>query len=218
MAQRIDEGRAFRIVEISLPPDPSMPPDSPVPDRRSETAVAAESLSGPIDRAAFERVVSDHQQAIHAFLRARLLQATDADDLLQEVFLRFYVSRARFDTAQMIRPWLLGIARNLLREHARKVRRQRETVWTELCLEIEQLLPPSAGWYEEAMDHLPDCLETLGESARESLRLHYGQGRKLAEIADRLKRSEGAVKLLVFRARQALKRCLGRQLEAEGMG
>jgi RNA polymerase sigma-70 factor (ECF subfamily) len=200
-----------------------MSTDQPASDARPEQTPAGamvssgEMLPGVLDRTAFERVVADHQQAIHAFLRARLLQASDADDLAQEVFLRFYVARARFDATQMIRPWLLGIARNLLREHARQIRRQKETAWTELCLELEELLPPMAGWYEEAMDHLPECLESLGESARDALRLHYGQGRRLAEIGDRLRRSEGAIKLLIFRARQALKRCLARQMGADGV-
>ena len=183
-------------------------------DEASARFGSAELVAG--DRAAFEQVVAEHQAAIHAFLRARLFQATDADDLAQEVFLRFYIARARFDTAQMIRPWLLGIARNLLREHARKTRRHRETAWTELCLELEELLPATEGLYDDALGYLSGCLEELGESARDALHQHYGHSRKLAEIGQRLKRREGAVKLLIFRARQALKRCLAHKLGPGG--
>lgn len=208
----------LRSAATRFAPDPFMSTDLPSRPAQPEQAPdGAALLSRPIDRSVFEQVVSDHQQAVHAFLRARLLQSNDADDLAQEVFLRFYVARARFDSSQMIRPWLLGIARNLLRERARQVRRQKETAWTELCLELEELMPPTAGWYEEAIDHLPECLETLGDSARDALRQHYGQGRRLAEIGDKLRRSEGAIKLLIFRARQALKRCLERQMGSEGV-
>jgi len=160
------------------------------------------------DPAAFEAVVRRHQQTVFGYLRARVLQPSDAEDLTQEVFLRFYVARARFDCAQLIRPWLLGIARNLLREHARKSRRNRHVAWTELCLELEQALPAEDLQYDDVMAHLPNCLNGLGQSARQAIQLHYAENMRLAEIGERLRRSEGAIKLLVFRARQALKRCL----------
>jgi RNA polymerase sigma-70 factor (ECF subfamily) len=58
------------------------------------------------------------------------------------------------------------------------------------------------------MTQLPVCLQSLGQSARQALELHYASRLRLADIGDHLKRSEGAVKLLLFRARQALRRCL----------
>ena len=56
----------------------------------------------------------------------------------------------------------------------------------------------------------------LGESARQAIDLHYTANLRLAEIGEQLKRSEGAVKLLVFRARQALKRCLDQKIRNDG--
>jgi RNA polymerase sigma-70 factor (ECF subfamily) len=169
------------------------------------------------DRAALEALVVQHQTAVYGYLRARLLQHSDAEDLTQEVFLRFYLARARFDSKQLIRPWLLGIARNLLREHARKTRRQRQTAWTELCLELEELLKIEArDADEDIFIWLPECLSGLGESARQAIDLHYSANLRLAEIGEQLKRSEGAVKLLVFRARQALKRCLDQKMKNDG--
>jgi RNA polymerase sigma-70 factor (ECF subfamily) len=176
----------------------------------TDTTLIADLRRG--DRAAFERVILAHQHAIHAYLRSRLLRTDDADDLVQEVFLRFYLARARFDEGQMLRPWLLGIARNLLREHARKHRRRKEVAWTELCLELEDLMVHHDAPEQDALRGLPECLESLGESARDAIHMHYARNLKLSEIGEKLRRSEGAVKLLVFRARQALKRCLTRKL------
>ncbi len=170
------------------------------------------------DRVAFESLILQHQSAVYGYLRARLLQHSDAEDLTQEVFLRFYLARARFDTAQLIRPWLLGIARNLLREHARKTRRLRQTAWTELCLELEEMLKiePRETGEDDILAWLPECMTALGESARQAIDLHYSANLRLAEIGEQLKRSEGAVKLLVFRARQALKRCLNQKIRNDG--
>jgi RNA polymerase sigma-70 factor (ECF subfamily) len=128
------------------------------------------------------------------------------------VFLRCYQGRAKLEQADSLRAWLLGIARNVLREHIRLVQRRREVAWTELCLELDELVQsdPAAG--DEALDHLPGCLDSLGRSAREALEMRYRARQRLADIGRMLHRSEGAVKLLMYRARQALKNCLDRKL------
>jgi RNA polymerase sigma-70 factor, ECF subfamily len=172
------------------------------------------------DRTAFALVIERNQRSVYGYLRARLQQASDADDMMQEVFLRFYLSQARFDSTALIRPWLLGIARNLLREHVRDVKRRKEVAWTELCLELESVLPPDALWSDadDVIRYLPKCIEELGPSARQAIEMHYRSQRKLAEIGHELHRSEGAVKLLMFRARQALKDCLQMSSTRNGPG
>ena len=173
------------------------------------------------DRNAFQALVEAHQAAVFGYLRARLFQPNDAEDMTQEVFLRFYLTRARFDSDNLVRPWLLGIARNLLKEHARKQRRRKEVAWTELCLELDDMVrPPSGegddGTYDDVLRHLPACLESLGPSARNAIDLRYRANLRLSAIGKKLHRSEGAVKLLMFRARQALKHCLDGKLRQNG--
>ena len=160
------------------------------------------------DRAEFESIIARHQGVVYGYLRSHLLEQADAEDLCQEVFLRSYLGRARFDSSIMIRPWLIGIARNLLREHIRRAKRRKEIAWTELCLELESLVPIEDDRYDEVREHLPGCLESLGPSARDALEMRYRTSLRLTEIGERLRRSEGAVKLLMYRARQALKHCL----------
>lgn len=168
------------------------------------------------DDAAFDKVVETHQKSVHAFLQARLLTAADADDLTQEVFLRCYQARARFDTDSLLRPFLMGIARNVLREHARRLKRRKEVIWTELCLELENQEQTDDPLYDDVLGHLPECLDTLGEPARKALDMHYRHRMQHATIGQRLGRSVGAIKLLLFRARRALKRCLDRKLSDSG--
>lgn len=163
------------------------------------------------DREAFAALLARHQRAVYGFLRARLTCADDAEDMLQEVFLRFYESRTRFDSAALVRPWLLGIARNLLREHVRQQRRRREVGWTELCLELETVLPAGQSDLDDALLWLPACLDELGPSARQAIELFYRAERRFSEIGEALHRSEGAVKILLHRARQALRDCLARK-------
>jgi RNA polymerase sigma-70 factor (ECF subfamily) len=160
------------------------------------------------DRGAFAAIIERHQGAIYGYLRSRLIEPADAEDLSQEVFLRCYISPARFDHSAMVRPWLFGIARNLLREHVRRVKRRREVTWTELCLELEEMVDLADERYDEIIRHLPNCLASLGPSARQALDFRYQAKLRLSEIGEKLHRSEGAIKLLMFRARQALRHCL----------
>ena len=161
------------------------------------------------DRAEVEAVVTAHQKMVYGFLRGRLADASAADDLCQEVFLRFLTSRPLVATGSgETSAWLVGIARNVLREHARRRARRREVSWTELCLDVEHGGNQAAGDTDDRLARIPGCLDGLGKTARTALDLHYGERLRLAEIGRRFDRSEGAVKLLLFRARQAVRRCL----------
>ena len=164
------------------------------------------------DKRAFAVLVDLYQQSVYGYLRARLSEPADAEDLCQEVFLRCYLGREKLARATAVGSWLIGIARNLLREHVRRQHRRREVGWTELCLALEQLVGEHKSESHDALNHLPKCLESLGQSAREAIDLRYRSQLRLAEIAHHLRRSEGAVKLLMHRSRQALKNCLDRRL------
>ncbi len=123
-----------------------------------------------------------HQRVVYGYLRARLLQPSDAEDLTQEVFLRCYSARARFDSSAMIGPWLIGIARNLLREHARKSKRRREVAWTELCLEAEQPSKPASETADERLSLLTGCLDSLGAAPASN---PIALSRQVAAVGDR---------------------------------
>jgi RNA polymerase sigma-70 factor (ECF subfamily) len=190
---------------------PTLPDQPPLARSAGDAALLAAAQRG--DHAAFTAIIERHAKLVHGYLRARLTRLADAEDLGQEVFLRVYTAKAvpREGEGVAMRPWLIGIARNVLREHARKTRRRRETAWTALCLDIEDLVGTAesdGGAFDEVMGKLPRCLEGLGPSARQAIDLYYHDDLRMQDIATRFKRSEGAVKLLVHRARQAVRRCL----------
>jgi RNA polymerase sigma-70 factor (ECF subfamily) len=164
------------------------------------------------DNRAFAALIGLYQNMVYGFLRARLIERADAEDLCQEVFLRCYLGREKLGRASAVGSWLVGIARNLLREHVRRVHRRKEVAWTELCLELDALTSNEEADHDQALAFLPICLDSLGQSAREAIELRYRSELRMAQIGERLKRSEGAVKLLVHRARAALRNCLQRKL------
>ena len=169
------------------------------------------------DQKAFTAIVEFYQHTVYGYLRARLFDSAEAEDLTQETFLRCYQGREKLSRASQVGPWLIGIARNLLREHVKRVSRRREVAWTELCLEIDQLVPDRSAHASDALQNLPTCLESLGPSAKQAIDLRYRAQLRMNEIANYLCRSEGAVRLLVHRARLALKHCLEGKLSTANL-
>jgi RNA polymerase sigma-70 factor, ECF subfamily len=164
------------------------------------------------DASALGTLFDRHHRAVYAYLRCRLLQPSDAEDLCQDVFLRCIQAKGEFAAPEQVRPWLIGIARNVLREYVRRQHRRKEVAWTLMCLDVdEQKVEEEGATYDDVIGLLPGCMETLGPNAREALEMHYRSKMRLAKIGERLRRSEGAVKLLMFRARQALKMCIGQR-------
>jgi len=193
---------AFLTQRCAAPPEPT-----------DDTLVHAAQAG---DERAFEILIERHQRPVYGYFRARVMEPADAEDMCQEVFLRCYQMPAVFESPIMVRPWLMGIARNVLREHIRKLTRRKEVAWTELCLDIDSspdLNDAGDDLFDDIVGHLPGCIESLGGSAREALDMYYRSKMRLAQIGDKLRRSEGAVKLLMYRARQTLKNCLSRKCE-----
>src|SRR5215471_12462087 len=91
--------------------------------RESDASLVSRSVTE--DPAVFVELLRRHGQAVHAYLTRRC-GSDDADDLLSEVWLHAFEARAAYDSRwQDARPWLYGIARNVLRAHWRRRGRPR---------------------------------------------------------------------------------------------
>lgn len=126
-------------------------------------------------RAAFVELLRRHDQAVHAYLACRSGRC-DADDLLGEVWLRAFEGRAchagRWPDA---RPWLCGIARNVLRSHWRRLGRRQLSAdpvssdpWPEVDARIDAAAQVAA---------LRRALAALAPADREGLLLVTWEGR-----------------------------------------
>jgi len=72
------------------------------------------------DHEAFEMLVRRHQQSVANLAYRFLADASEAEDIAQETFIRFYLAIARYQPDRPLRPYLLKIARNLCLDHLRK--------------------------------------------------------------------------------------------------
>ena len=94
---------------------------------------------------------------------------------------------------------MIGIARNLLHEEVRRKQHRKEVTWTELCLKLDELVATDPAETNAASRICRVASIRSAESAREAIDLRYRSQLRFGEVATRLRRSEGAVKLLVHR-------------------
>ncbi|HEX3424916.1 MAG TPA: sigma-70 family RNA polymerase sigma factor [Acidimicrobiales bacterium] len=88
------------------------------PADASDAELLGSSLAGDVK--AFTAVIARHETGVHGYLARRAGYAA-AEDLLSEVWLAAFRARGSYDPSwPNARPWLFGIARNILRTHQRR--------------------------------------------------------------------------------------------------
>jgi RNA polymerase sigma-70 factor (ECF subfamily) len=144
---------------------------------------------------------------IRAYLRRRLIDSWLADELLQETFLIATRDAASLEAAGSPRAWLLGIARNLFREHVRKAARRRTV---ELPDDVAENPATEA---DHRLDLIRSAIGELPEAQREVLALRLKDDLCYAEIAEMLGIPIGTVRSRLHQALRRLRLCLMEQGE-----
>ncbi|MFI1989881.1 RNA polymerase sigma factor [Actinoplanes sp. NPDC020271] len=159
----------------------------------------------------FAPLFDRHARAVHRYLARRIGPA--ADDLLAETFLIAFRRRADYQPLRLeVRPWLLGIATNVLHRHVR----QEERRYRALARAAGQQDPPAAPeGVEERMDaqairsELAAVLARLKAADRDALLLLAWGDCSYAEIAATLDVPLGTVRSRINRARRQTRAALG---------
>ena len=154
------------------------------------------------DTRAFGEIVHHHHARVFNFLRQMTRHHQDAEDLTQQTFLKAHHHLARFDLRRPLINWLLTIARNTALNHFRDMKK-----WVEMPLEAASAEPTPARQAEqkEQGENLWALARTLlAPREFEVLWLRFAEDLSTRETASVVGLTETHVKVLVFRARQAL--------------
>lgn len=163
------------------------------------------TLAGDVD--AFEVLVTRYQGRAYAAAVARVYDAQDALDVVQETFMRAFLKLASLRERSKFAPWLFSI----LRRVSTDLLRGRWSVE-----EGELAMKRSNGHPKSEEDPRPDIaardtaktlwalVGQLDEDSREVLSLHYGQQMKVSEISEMTGVRESAVKMRLKKARSVL--------------
>jgi RNA polymerase sigma-70 factor, ECF subfamily len=157
------------------------------------------------DFAAARSLIERLSPQLHRFFDAQSKNPADADDLLQEAWLRIHRARHTYRREKPVLPWVYAIARRVRVDHYR--RRVRTTTheqrWEQL--DDETFTSPADAPRTEDLEAL---LAPLSESQREVLQMLKVAGMSLEEVARATSCSVGSVKQKVHRAYEKLRQTM----------
>lgn len=157
-------------------------------------------------------LVRAHHRALRGYVAALSADLEAVDDLSQEVFLRALQRLDRVRDLEEFGLFLRGIARNVIREHARRRGRSFQRfheVLDRACPE-EPAKDPALG------SALRRCMEKLPDRSRRLLELRYVDEKPSEEIGREVELPAGTVRVLLLRIREALQKCLRGAAEVSG--
>ncbi len=156
------------------------------------------------DREAYRALLDDVGPLLIGFLRRRLSEPQDVEDVYQEALMALHRARHTYAPSRPFEPWLLGIARHVAIDHVRRrlARLKRE----ELVAALPEAATQGNG---PTVRQLDQALGRLSATQREAIDLLHIQGLSLEAAAVRAGTTTGALKVRAHRAYRALKQLLG---------
>jgi len=146
--------------------------------------------------------------AVYRYILYRTGDAALAEDLSAEAFLRLLNALHAGQPIQTLRGWLYGVAGHLVGDHFRRHYRMPEVP---LSLGASLSNGPDPGEQIDQTlerERLQAAMARLTEEQQHTIALRFGEGLSLRDTAEIMQKTEGAVKLLQFRALAALRRLL----------
>ena len=185
--------------------EPEVAPDDPAAHRNGDAGLLAERAVRR-DAEAWAEIFELHYRSVYAFVRYRLRGVAEAEDIASQVFEVAYGRADRFDYRGVpIEAWLIGIARNLCRDHIKKLARRG---YDEELDDTKGPSEPDAAPAVDLQHDLAIAMRSLTEDQQEVLSLRFLLDRSVEETARLMDRSEDAVKNLQRRALAAMQRAL----------
>ena len=153
---------------------------------------------------AVRELYEEYSQTLYRIAFTYLKNRYDAEDALQETFLRLIRGRVAFVDAQHEKAWLIRTVSNVCRDMLKAKSRHHLDLDAQTQLAAPE---PEANALLAAILALPGKYKT-------AVYLYYYEGYAVSEIADMLRQPPNTVKTWLFRARKALKESLGGDLDA----
>jgi RNA polymerase sigma-70 factor (ECF subfamily) len=175
----------------------------------TDEQLAAEAAREGSNGLAFAQLVERFRQRVWNICYRLMGNEHDASDAAQEVFVRLFLHRAKFEGRSKYSTWVHGIAvRTCLTIRRGRGRRQRhENVASDESIEAQA--PGKPGATEGLSLDLMQMLDILGEEDRALLILKYAENYSHEELAEIFNLSVSACKMRISRAREKIQQQFG---------
>jgi RNA polymerase sigma-70 factor, ECF subfamily len=178
--------------------------ETPIDDRELRDLMTRYQRADP---AALDELVRPISPPLLRYFGASRVSWNDAEDLLQDCWIRIHRSRHTYRSSEPVMPWIYAIARHARLDVYRKRRRleSREVLVATLPEHLHRTVPQAA----PEQDALERLVASLPESQREVIVMLKVAGMSLEEVARATSSTVGAVKQKAHRAYETLRRALG---------
>jgi RNA polymerase sigma-70 factor (ECF subfamily) len=165
------------------------------------------------DRDLYERLLTELLPFVRGIVRGRVRDTAAAEDILQDVLLSIHTARHTYRSERPLAPWVRAIARNAVIDWGRRgVRAGRRE--SDVDVESVEAAAPAEAQARESVRLSPGmerALESLPDAQRQAVLLIKVAGLSVAEAAERVGVSSGAMKLRAHRGYEALRTVFGRE-------
>ncbi len=168
------------------------------------------------EREDFGRLVEEHSRSLYRTAYRMTGNSADADDVVQETFLRAYRYRDRFDSLDAATPWLFRIASNYAVDLLRRRGRWKQSEIDEATSPLSSAAPGPDRMLrsDEISRKVQERMAALTPNERVAFTLRHYEGMPLKEIAEIMEIRVNAVKNHVFRAVRKMRAGLEPLVEA----
>ena len=163
-----------------------------------------------LDGSSVEALYQKHAPTLLRYIHRSIFSPEDADDILVEVFLAAIESPTLFrrSTDEQL-AWLKRVARNKVADYQRRVTKAPAVALDKMQgspFEADPLTPEVVLVEQEEAELLRAHLSKLPKLQQLVLRLRFGEGLRTKEIASRLRKSDGAIRSLLLRSLNILRK------------
>lgn len=141
-----------------------------------------------------EDVIRKHQDMVYRLAYAKTKNISDADDIFQEVFLRYMKNKPIFHDDQHEKAWFIRVTVNCSNTSFRNILKRKQTV-----------LSTNIGFFDKDNLALEESLKTLTKKERVVIHLYYYEGYSLKEISELLNSKESTIRMRLLRSKEKLR-------------
>ena len=153
-----------------------------------------------MERSVFQATVGQYQDMVYRVALHQFGVLQDAEDAVQEVFLRLYTEEKLFESGEHLRRWLIRVTLNVCRDTLKSPWRKRRVPL--------DTVPDQPVFYKPEERELYQAVMALPEKYRVTLYLFYYEELSTKEIAELLGLRQTAVTTRLSRGRELLKKRL----------
>ncbi len=147
-----------------------------------------------MQREVIEKIIEEYADMVYRIALTRCQSVENAEDIFQEVFMKFSEKNIKFESKEHEKSWLIRVTINLTKN-------MKGSAWNRRVVSLDENIEFNTKEENEIYSIVCD----LPQNYRTVIYLLYYEGYKVNEISKLMRKPEGTIKTWLFRAREMLK-------------